>query len=138
MNWDLAIVGCGYWGKNIVRVFSELKKENIFLGDVILFDVNQDRSKELSKQYKFKLAPSFEEILINKKIKSVLIITPSSSHYSLSKRALEAGKNVFVEKPFTLDSNKARELIDLAKKMDLILMVGMIFRFHQGILELKK
>jgi predicted dehydrogenase len=138
MVWDLAIVGCGYWGKNIVRVFSELRNENIFLGDIILFDVNQDRAKELSKLYKFKLAQSFEEILINKKISSVLIITPSSTHYSLSKKALEAGKNVFVEKPFTLDSNNAKELIKLAKEMDLTLMVGMIFRFHQGLLELKK
>ncbi|MHA1729462.1 MAG: Gfo/Idh/MocA family protein [Promethearchaeota archaeon] len=138
MNNDFVIIGCGYWGKNIARVLSELKRDKIFTDNIILYDINRNKSEKLSKLYGFRVAESFKEILSDKKITSVLIITPSSTHYNLAKKALKAGKHVFVEKPFTLNSTEATELVKIADDKELTLMIGLIFRFHHGILELKR
>ncbi|TFG19782.1 MAG: Gfo/Idh/MocA family oxidoreductase [Promethearchaeota archaeon] len=135
---NIGIVGIGYWGSNIVRVFDELKRENYFDGDVILFDIKIQRAKEAAEQYGIKYVKSYEILLNNSQIDVILIITPSTTHFSLAKQALEFGKHVFVEKPFTLDSKKANELIILSKKYKKRLMVGHLFRYHQALLELKR
>lgn len=138
MELNLAVIGCGYWGNNVIRVLSELRNEQIFNIDLVLYDIKNDRSKDLASKYKCKQVKSYEEILSDPKITAILIITPTSTHYDLGKRALESGKHVFIEKPITLEAVKTRELYILAKNKKLILMVGLLFRFHQGLIELKK
>ncbi|MCP4763033.1 MAG: Gfo/Idh/MocA family oxidoreductase [archaeon] len=137
-KFKFALIGCGYWGNNIARVFSELKENGLFKGEIILYDKIYDKAKEFSKKYGFIAVKLLDDILTDSQIIAALIITPSSTHYNLTKQFLEAGKSVFVEKPFTLNSKKAMELVNLAKDKNKILMVGLIFRFHEGILELKR
>lgn len=138
MQLNLAVIGCGYWGNNVVRVLSELKNENIYDIDLTVYDIKTERSKELASKFKCKQVKSYEDILNDPRITAILIITPTSTHFDLVKRALESGKHVFIEKPITLQSANARELYTLAKNKKLILMVGLLFRFHQGLIELKK
>jgi len=135
---DYAIIGTGYWGENIARVFYELKAEKKFNHDLNLFDIDSKKSESVAKQYGFKAAKSLEEIIENPKISNVLIITPSSNHYIIAEKAIKAKKNVFVEKPFTLNSEEAKTLVNLSKEIKTLLMVGQIFRYHQGLLELKR
>jgi UDP-N-acetylglucosamine 3-dehydrogenase len=134
----LALIGCGYWGNNIARVFSELKSDQLFNGEIVVNDIDFNRALDFSKKYGFQAIESLDQIVNDGDISAVLIVTPSSTHYDLSKLFLNAGKHVFVEKPFTLDSKKAMELVKLAEKRERTLMIGLIFRFHEGILELKR
>jgi predicted dehydrogenase len=138
MTNDFAIIGTGYWGENIARVFHELKSEKKFNHEMYLFDIDSSKSESVAKQYGFKVAKSLEEIIENPKISNVLIITPSSNHYKMTELAIKAKKNVFVEKPFTLNSEEAKELVKLSHENNTLLMVGHIFRYHQGLLELKR
>ncbi len=135
---NIGIVGIGYWGSNIVRVFNELKNDKFFDGEVFLFDIKVERAKEASQKHGFKYVKSYEKLLSSPAIDVILIITPSTTHYSLAKQALEAKKHVFVEKPFTLDLDDAKDLINLAKRQKKKLMVGHLFRYHQALLELKR
>ncbi|MHA1111263.1 MAG: Gfo/Idh/MocA family protein [Promethearchaeota archaeon] len=134
---NIGIVGIGYWGGNIVRVLDELKRENNFDGEVFLYDIKIHRAKVAAEEYGFKYVKSFEKLLNDSQIDVILIITPSTTHFSLAKQVIESGKHVFVEKPFTLDSKKANELIILSQKHKKRLMVGHLFRYHQALLELK-
>ena len=135
---NIGIVGIGYWGRNIVRVFNELKREKYYEGNVFLFDLKIHRAKEVADEYGFKYVKSFEKLLNNSQIDVILIITPSATHFSLAKQVIESRKHVFVEKPFTLDSHEAKELIQLSHTHKKQLMVGHLFRYHQALLELKR
>jgi len=134
----IALLGCGYWGQNIVRVIYEL---NLTLENkvcLLLYDKNINKAKELSERFNFSISKDFNEILSDKEVTAVIIATPSSTHYNIALDALENNKDVFVEKPITLSSKEAEKLIHIAESRKKILMAGHIFRFHQGILELKK
>ncbi len=135
---NIGIVGIGYWGSNIARVFDELRRDHYYDGELFLFDIKLQRAKDAAEKYGFNYVKSFEKLLKNPKIEVILIITPSTTHFSLAKQVIESGKHVFVEKPFTLDSKKANELIILSQKHKKRLMVGHLFRYHQALLELKK
>ena len=138
MGLNLGVIGTGYWGSNIVRIFSELKSDGQFDGDLYLYDIKEGRAKIVADKYGFKFVDSFNVILDDNSIQAVLIVTPSSTHYKYVKDLLIGGKDVYVEKPFTLDEKKAKELVELSMKTHNIVMVGHIFRYHDGLLELKK
>jgi UDP-2-acetamido-3-amino-2,3-dideoxy-glucuronate N-acetyltransferase len=127
----VAVIGTGYWGKNLVRVFSEIGN----LGAIC--DSNIDNAKPLSEKYDVPIL-SFEEVIDNKEIQGVVIAAPAVMHYEIAKKALLAGKHVFVEKPLSLHVEHATELCKLAKRFKLILMVGHILQYHPIFLKCKE
>jgi UDP-2-acetamido-3-amino-2,3-dideoxy-glucuronate N-acetyltransferase len=128
---NIALVGVGYWGKNLARNFSELGAL------YCLCDPNLKTNENIAAQYNVPVL-SFEQILQDEKISAVAIVTPATTHYELAKKALEAGKHVFVEKPMTLNLDHAQELCRLAKAKKRKLMVGHLLQYHPVFGRLKE
>lgn len=131
----LAVVGCGRWGINHVRTVSRIFPEKLS----IVVDSNPEaatRVRTISRDIRF--STSINAVLDDDSIDSVIVATPAETHYTITKDLLEAGKNVLVEKPLTLNSAEARELIQLANEKKLQLMVGHILLYHPGIRMLKQ
>lgn len=127
----IAVIGCGYWGKNLVRNFAEL---GVLVG---VCDALQSNAKKLSDLYQVPVL-SLEEIFSNEAIKGVVIAAPAAQHAMLTERALKASKHVFVEKPLALQVNQAKQLCDIAKKYNRTLMVGHLLQYHPAFVELKQ
>lgn len=129
----VAVVGCGNWGKNLVRNFYELG----FLAAVC--DVNKDLLAKVKKQYPpLPTTSSLEEILASPEIHAVVISTPSHTHYRIAKAALLSGKHVYVEKPVATSSLETQELYTLAEHTGQILMVGHLLMYHPAVNRLKQ
>ena len=127
----IAVIGCGYWGSNLVRNFSEL-------GALIaISDANPTTASKFSEEFKVP-ALNIEEIMNNPSIDGVVIATPAIQHAVLAKKALKAGKNVFVEKPLSLNVDDGRELCSLAADNALSLMVGHVLQYHPAFLKMKE
>jgi len=133
----IGIIGAGSWGKNHLRIYKALLLEKK-IDYLRICDIDEERAKELSQINSIDYTTSINELLNDTKITAVVIVSPSSTHYELSKLSLESGKDVFVEKPITLNSDNAMKLIDLAKSKQKILMVGHLFRYHPVVEEIKK
>ncbi len=130
---SVAVVGCGYWGKNLVRNFAALGALQA------VCDADVDQLRTFRDQYpQVRATPSFPEILSDTSIPAVVLATPAAMHYRQAREALEAGKDVFVEKPLALTVEEGGALVDLAEKTRRILMVGHLLQYHPGILKLKK
>jgi len=127
MEKNIAVIGCGYWGKNLVRNFYEL-------GTLYaICDLDKKILEENKKRYpEINLITSFEDVLDNPKIKAVVIATPAFSHFSLAKEALLHGKDVLVEKPLALRLEEGEELVAIARTEQRILMVDHILQYHRG------
>jgi predicted dehydrogenase len=122
----IAVVGLGYWGPNLVRVLHELPEARV----ASVCDFRPEALARVGRRYPaLKRATRFQEILKDRAIDAVAIATPVSSHYQLATAALEAGKDVFVEKPLAASSDEAVELIELAAERDLVLMPGHTFLY---------
>jgi UDP-2-acetamido-3-amino-2,3-dideoxy-glucuronate N-acetyltransferase len=131
-NSFVGLVGSGYWGKNILRNLHELGVLRT------LCDANKTfLNKYRQKYHGITVTTSFDEMLADQGIKAVAIATPASTHYDLAKTALEADKDVFVEKPLALTGREGEELVELAQKKDRILMVGHILHYHPEVMKLK-
>ncbi len=129
----VAVIGAGYWGKNLVRVFHELGA----LKNVC--DLNPEIHQGMQSLYpNVSFTFDFNEILKNKNIRAVAIATPAKEHHAMVKAALNAGKDVFVEKPLSLQVEEAQELLALAKAKKRILFVGHILHYHSAILKMKQ
>lgn len=129
----VAVVGVGYWGKNLVRNFHEL---GALAG---LCDADSSAAGTCERNYKgVRFCSDFSEILSDASIDAVALSTPAVTHYQMTKAALEAGKDVFVEKPLATDVKHGEELVKLAKAKHRVLMVGHILRYHPAILKLQK
>lgn len=122
---DLALVGAGYWGKNLARNFLELGALHT------LCDANQPTLDNYGSQYaSVVFERSFEALLNNEAIRKIAIATPATTHFELAKAALLAGKDVYVEKPLCLDTLEAQDLVDIAKAHGRTLMVGHLLQYH--------
>lgn len=119
----IAVLGCGYWGKNLVRNFHELG--HLYA----VADLHHPAAEKMASQYHVQCLV-WDEIIKNPEIDAVVIATPAISHAMYAKQALEAGKHVFVEKPLALKLNDAAMLCQLAKQHNLRLMVGHLLRYH--------
>ena len=127
----VAVVGSGYWGKNLVRNFHGLGALRL------ICDKDQDLLDRLAAQYPgVETCLALSEVLGREDILAVAIATPAETHYHLVREALSAGKHVYVEKPLVLDEDQARELIELAEERGLTLMVGHLLRYHACFLRL--
>jgi UDP-2-acetamido-3-amino-2,3-dideoxy-glucuronate N-acetyltransferase len=127
----VAVVGCGYWGKNLVRNFAELGALDA------LVDSHQPTVDALIAKHGGR-SLTFDAALGDPSVHALAIAAPAALHHSLAKRALEAGKHVFVEKPLALEIADAKELCSIAERLDRRLMVGHLLQYHPVFLELKK
>jgi UDP-2-acetamido-3-amino-2,3-dideoxy-glucuronate N-acetyltransferase len=127
----IAVVGCGYWGKNLVRNFYELGAL------AAVCDGNPETAQNMSQNYNVPFL-SFDEILNDKSIKGVVIAAPAGQHYSLAKQAMQADKHVFVEKPLALEIKHAEELCQISESLDKVLMVGHLLQYHPAFNKLKE
>ncbi len=131
----VGIIGYGYWGPNLVRNFSAAEGSEVHM----VCDMNQQSLKKLRKLYPDINATTDSDALIkNPDIDVVVIATPVFTHYEFTKKALEEGKNVFVEKPFTYTSVEAEELIELAEKKSLKIMVDHTFLYTGAVRKIKQ
>jgi UDP-2-acetamido-3-amino-2,3-dideoxy-glucuronate N-acetyltransferase len=128
----VGVVGAGYWGKNLVRNFHTLGALQM------VCDVNEETLNRVRKGYGVATTTDYEAMLESESVDAVVIAAPAVEHYALSKRALEAGKHVFVEKPLALRCTDGRQVVELAKERKLVLMVGHILEYHPGIIELSR
>src|SRR6266700_235469 len=129
----LAVVGAGYWGANLIRVFHRLGVLKS------ICDFNLTQLQKLASQYPdAAVEPSYEAVLNDSSIDAVVIATPAETHYDLAKLALRAGKDVFVEKPMTLRADETEGLTSLAERLGRILMVGHLLEFHPAITRLRE
>jgi len=129
----LGLAGLGYWGKNILRNLNELG----VLHTACDYDANivAERKQQVRE---VNYTTSFEAILQNPDIAAVVIATPAATHFDLVKKALLAGKDVFVEKPLALTVKEGEELVALAARQNKILMVGHILQYHPALIKLKE
>ena len=129
----VAVVGAGYWGKNLVRNFHAVGALDA------ICDSNRELLETLNRDYApRKVVTAYSEILGDRSIGAVAIATPAETHADLVREALSAGKDVFVEKPLCLDVRTGRELVELAKAKQRILMVGHLLWYHPAVLKLKE
>ena len=131
----LAVIGYGYWGPNIVRNFLGHQDCQV----VAVCDKNPaSLARVLGRHAGVRVTTDADEIVTDPEIDAVAIVTPVSYHYELAKKALENGKHVFVEKPFTATSAQAEELIELAERMNLQIMVDHTFLFTGAVRKIKQ
>jgi UDP-2-acetamido-3-amino-2,3-dideoxy-glucuronate N-acetyltransferase len=129
----VAVVGAGYWGKNLVRNFAGIG----ILSAVC--DSNTDTLRTISEQYpRCRTFISYAEVLRDQSIAAVAVATPAERHADAVREALLAGKDVFVEKPLCLSIKEGEELVALAEKERRILMVGHLLWYHPAVLKLKE
>jgi len=129
---NIAVVGTGYWGKNLVRNFHNLDSLHT------ICDTNTETLNLFRAQYpNVEGVRTFGEIITNKDIKGIAISTPAGTHFELAQEALLAGKDVYIEKPLCLSEQDGQELNKLAKQNKLILMVGHLLWYHPVVLKLK-
>jgi predicted dehydrogenase len=131
----VGVIGYGYWGPNIVRNFQGHEHTRVEM----LCDKNPNALARAKKNYPaMEVTTDPNEILKSTKIDAVAVITPVWTHYELAKAALENGKHVFVEKPFTSSSAQAKELIDLAESKKLRIMVDHTFLFTGAVRKIRE
>jgi UDP-2-acetamido-3-amino-2,3-dideoxy-glucuronate N-acetyltransferase len=130
---SVAVVGVGYWGKNLVRNFYEVGALSV------LCDAQGSVEATCKTQYeRVRFCRDFREVLADPSITAVALATPAVTHYEMAKAALEAGKDVMVEKPLAIDVAHGAALVQLAQATGRILMVGHILRYHPAILKLQE
>jgi UDP-2-acetamido-3-amino-2,3-dideoxy-glucuronate N-acetyltransferase len=129
----VAVVGVGYWGKNLVRNFRALGALAGLCDTETSIEANYRREYEDIKFYR-----EFSAVLSDDSITAVTLATPAVAHYEMAKAALEAGKDVFVEKPLAVNVKHGEELVELAGRARRILMVGHILRYHPAVRKLQE
>lgn len=128
----IAVIGCGVWGRNIVRNFYNL---NVL--DTVC-DIDEENLKKVTQEYSgVKVTKDYNDILNNPEITGVAVVTPSHMHYKLVRAMLLAGKHVYVEKPISTVAEEAKDLTNLANERGLVLMVGHLLLYHPAVNRLK-
>jgi len=128
----IAVIGYGCWGRNIVRNFYNL---NVL--DTVC-DLDEENLKKVKELYpEVNVTKNLNEIIENKNITAVAVITPSHTHFKIVQSMLDAGKHVYVEKPISTVAEEARILTEKANKKNLILMVGHLLLYHPAVNRLK-
>ena len=128
----VAVIGAGYWGKNLVRNFHKLNAL------ACICDTRVEVLKQLRSEYEVTTYSDRQAILTDDSIGGVVVATPAADHYDTVQQCLKHGKDVYVEKPLALRVEEGRELVNLAAGCNRILMVGHILEYHPAINTLKK
>ena len=131
---NVAVVGCGYWGPNLIRNFNSLTECNV----ATVCDANKDRLAHMKKLYpQTGTTTDIEEIINDANIDAVAIATPVSHHYELAKKSLRAGKHTFIEKPMASTVAECRELIALSLDGGRTLLVGYTVMYAAAVKKIK-
>jgi predicted dehydrogenase len=131
---EVAVVGVGGWGKNLARNYYQLPEANLRY----ICDLDREKLDRMKQQYPdANTTDRYESVLDDPDLDAIVIATTGPTHYALAKKALLAGKDVYVEKPFVLKVEEAEELTALAEKDERILMVGHLLEYHPVVTRLK-
>lgn len=132
---NVAVVGCGYWGPNLIRNLNSLSECNL----KAVCDVDPGRLVHMKSLYPaVETTSDFDDLVRDKEIDAIVVATPVRHHFRMAKKALLAGKHTLVEKPMARSSKECEELIALAKQRRLVLMVGHTFIYSGPVREIKK
>jgi predicted dehydrogenase len=132
---NIALVGLGYWGPNYLRILNEIYEVQIRY----CCDLNVDKLEKIKQMYpSIDVTDDYRKIANDREVEGVIIATPLNTHYNIAKSFLKGGKHVLVEKPFTKTYVEGKDLIEIAQRMGLVLMVGHVYEFNSGIIALKE
>lgn len=130
----IGIIGCGYWGPNLVRAFSETEGVNV----VRVSDLRSGRLEFIGKRYpEIQTTQHASEVLSDNSIDAVVIATPPDTHCALALEALNRGKHILVEKPLATTSADAEKIVELAARKRRTLLVGHLFLYHPAIVQIR-
>jgi predicted dehydrogenase len=131
----VGVIGCGYWGPNLIRNFVENEASRL----AWVCDTDERRLAEIARRYPSARATTdYRHLLADRALDAVVIVTPVATHHGFAKDALEAGKHVLIEKPFTTSAREAEELIGLAGRSGLTLMVDHTFIYTGAVRKIKE
>jgi predicted dehydrogenase len=131
---NVGVIGSGYWGPNLIRNFVSLPESNL----VAVADLRQDRLAHIKSVYPTVQVTDDYWDLFSMDLDAVVVATPPTTHFSIARDCLQHGLSVMVEKPLALNSQDAEELIDIAERKGLTLMVGHTFEYNGAVRELKR
>ena len=132
MTVRVGVAGLGHWGPNLARNFADIAELTW------LCDSDPARSDIASRYPQARFTQSFDEMVEDSELDAVVVATPVPTHFELTRRALEAGKHVLVEKPPAMKGSEMSELVALAAARDLVLMPGHLLLYHPGVIKLKE
>ncbi|MBM4447584.1 MAG: oxidoreductase [Chloroflexi bacterium] len=133
MRSEIAVVGSGYWGKNLVRNFAELGALHT------ICDTDPKILKSFASLYpNVNAETDYHRVLANQEVRGVVIAAPAVSHYLIAKEALSLEKDVLVEKPLALEVGQGEELVELAERNNRVLLVGHLLEYHPAVVKLKE
>ena len=130
----LGVIGCGYWGPNLIRNFIELPASDV----VCVADLSDERLAHIKNIYPQVGVTRDYRDLFEADLEAVVVATPPSTHFQIAQECLEHGLHVLIEKPMTLESQQAEMLIELTRIKDLVLMVGHTFEYNAAVQTLKQ
>lgn len=130
----LGVIGCGYWGPNLIRNFMELPDSDV----VIISDLDESRLTSVKNRYPSLEVTTDYRDLFARGLDAVVVATPPPTHFPIAMDCLANGLHTLVEKPLTLKSQDAEHLIERAGQKDLTLMVGHTFEYNPAVRELKQ
>jgi predicted dehydrogenase len=134
-KWNVAVAGCGYWGPNLIRNFSSLPGCRVKQ----VCDTEEKRLAHMKKLYpSIATTTKFDDLVNDKEIDAIVVATPVHLHHGLGKKSLLAGKHTFIEKPMATSSAACEELVSLAAKKNLTLMVGHTFIYSTPVRRIKE
>lgn len=132
---NIAVVGCGYWGPNLIRNFYSLSDCKVKL----ICDMDAERLEYIKSLYSdIKTTAKFDNIINDAEIDAVVIVTPVRFHFEMARKSLQAGKHTFIEKPMASSVRECEELVELAKTKDLTLMTGHTFVYSPPVRKIKE
>lgn len=129
------VIGYGYWGPNVARNLNQLEEAKV----LAVCDKSPQSRRRVQKAYpQVEVTSDPKELLLSTDIDAIAVVTPVWTHYELAKAALEHGKHIFVEKPFTSNAAQAEELINLAARKNLKIMVDHTFLFTGAVKKISQ
>jgi predicted dehydrogenase len=132
---DIAVIGCGYWGPNLIRNFGALEEVRV----KIICDQDVYRLNDMKRLYpQVETTCEIDKALEDEDIEAVVIALPTRLHYEMGKRSLLAGKHTFIEKPLASSVTQCEELVTLAEQANLTLMVGHTFIYSTPVRTIKE
>ncbi|HEY0545775.1 MAG TPA: Gfo/Idh/MocA family oxidoreductase [Pyrinomonadaceae bacterium] len=135
MSITIGVIGCGYWGPNLLRNFAENEGAQVSW----MCDLDERRLASLNRRYPATRATTdYKQLLADTQLDAVVIATPVATHFQFAKDALLAGKHVLIEKPFTASVREAEELIELASRQKLTVMVDHTFIYTGAVRRMKE
>ena len=133
-NVRVAIIGCGYWGQNLLRNFCEVEQAEV----IMVCDFDARALSRAKRRYPtIEVTQSYASVLADPRLDAVVLATPVSTHYPFAKQALEAGKHVLVEKPLAQSTAQVLDLIDVAERVGKTLMVAHTFLYTGAVRRMK-